>query len=348
MSEPITVVQSLAGAEFGGAENYYTRMVCALAEKTHIKQQAFTRPNAHRVPQLIAACVPVQTFRFGGRFDFLDHWSYKNALRQLNPDIVLTYMNRASKLTPKSDGYLHVSRLGHYYDLKYHAHADYWIGISLGICDHLIDGGMPKEKVFHIPNFADETEVEPLARNSFNTPVDKPLLLAAGRLHTNKGFDILLQSLAKIDDAILWLAGDGPEEASLKKQCAALNLTERVRFLGWRNDVAALMKTADLFICPSRHEGLGSIVAESWFHRCPIIATESQGPGELIDHNYTGLLTPIDDVDALAEAIKTLVASPEQAKQLAENAYKNYMNKYCKSVIVEQYSELFHTVVNRS
>lgn len=346
MSDSIKVVQSLAGAEFGGAENYYTRMVCALADKPQLEQQAFTRPNVHRVPQLVAAGVPVQTFRFGGRFDFADHWSYGRALKQFNPDIVLTYMNRAGKLTPKGS-YNHISRLGHYYDLKYHAHADYWIGISLGICDHLIKGGMPKEKIFHIPNFADETKVEPLSRDSFNTPTDKPLLLAAGRLHTNKGFDILLQSLAKIDDAILWLAGDGPEEAALKKQCAELNLTERVKFLGWRNDVAALMETADLFICPSRHEGLGSIVAESWFHHCPIIATKSQGPGELIDHNDTGLLTPIDEVDALADAIKVLVASPEQAKQLADNAHSNYLNKYCKSVIVEQYSELFNTVVNR-
>jgi glycosyltransferase involved in cell wall biosynthesis len=345
MSKPITVVQSLAGAPFGGAENYYTRMVCALADRPELSQHAFTRANDHRVPQFDAAGVPVQNFRFGGRFDVLDHWAYRRALKQLAPDIVLTYMNRASQLTPKGD-YQHISRLGHYYDLKYHRHADYWIGISKGICEHLISGGIPAERVFHIPNFADETEVQPIARDSFDTPVDKPLLLAAGRLHTNKAFDVLLHSLARIDDAILWLAGDGPEEQALKTLCDALQLNDRVRFLGWRNDVAALMETADMFICPSRHEGLGSIVAESWFHHCPIIATASQGPGELIDNNDTGLLTPIDDVDALADAIKQLLANPDQAKALADNAHRHYLKHYRKSVIVEQYTELFQTVAN--
>jgi glycosyltransferase involved in cell wall biosynthesis len=346
MSQTITVVQSLAGAPFGGAENYYTRMVCALAEKAELSQHAFTRPNDHRVPQFVAAGVPVQKFRFGGKFDLLDHWAYRKALKKLSPDIVLTYMNRASQLTPKGD-YQHISRLGHYYDLKYHRHADYWIGISLGICDHLIKGGMPADRVFHIPNFADESEAQPVPRDSFNTAMDKPLLLAAGRLHTNKGFDVLLHSLAKIDDAILWLAGDGPEEQALKRLCDELKLTDRVRFLGWRNDVASLMETADMFICPSRHEGLGSIVAESWFHHCPIIATMSQGPGELIDNNETGLLTPIDDVDALANAIKQLLETPDFATKLADNAHRHYLKNYRKSVIVEQYTELFHKVMNR-
>ncbi|MFA7553094.1 MAG: glycosyltransferase [Spongiibacteraceae bacterium] len=346
MSNSIKVVQSLAGAEFGGAENFYTRMVCALADQPGIEQHAFTRPNAHRVPQLAAAGVPVETFRFGGRFDFLDHFAYSRALKKLEPDIVLTYMNRASQVTGKGN-YQHVSRLGHYYDLKYHRHADYWIGISLGICDHLIAGGMPAERVFHIPNFADETKVQALPKDSFNTPADKPLLLAAGRLHVNKGFDVLLHALAQIDDAILWLAGDGPEEAALKTLCKVLGLSERVRFLGWRNDVAALMETADIFICPSRHEGLGSIVAESWFHHCPIVATASQGPGELIDHNDTGLLTPIDDIAALSDAIKQLIIQPEAAEKLADNAHQHYLKNYRKSVIVKQYTETLLNVAGK-
>ncbi len=346
MSEAIKVVHSLAGAEFGGAENFYTRMVCSLAEQPGMQQHAFTRPNAHRVPQLQAAGVSVQTFRFGGRADLFGHWAYRRALRQLQPDIVLTYMNRASLLTPKGS-YQHISRLGHYYDLKYHRHADYWIGISKGICNHLIQGGLPADKIFHLPNFADETPQPAIPRDSFNTPTDKPLLLAAGRLHINKAFDVLLEALTQVEDAILWLAGDGPEEQALKYLCEQLNLTDRVRFIGWRNDVAALMQTADLFICPSRHEGLGSIVAESWFNRCPIVATASQGPGELIDDGETGLLTPVDDSDALATAINQLLANPSQATALADKAHQHYSSHYSKAVITRQYAELLRDIAKR-
>lgn len=92
---------------------------------------------------------------------------------------------------------------------------------------------MPADKVVHIPNFADETKVEPMLRKNFNSPEDRPLLLTAGRLHVNKGFDILLEALAHIPDAVLWFAGSGPEEKNLKqRRCYDLELDDRVRFLG--------------------------------------------------------------------------------------------------------------------
>ena len=340
----IKVAQCLAGAEFGGAENFYTRLVSALAEEPGIEQRAFTRDNAYRVPILREAGVTVDTFRFGSPLNFIDHWRYKKALKAFDPDIVVTYMNRPSGLTPRGN-YKLVCRLGHYYNLKYYRHADYWVGISKGICQHLIDGGMPREKVHYIPNFADETVVAPLDRNSFDTAGDGPVLLAAGRLHTNKGFDILVQALKGIPDAVLWLAGDGPERSALEQLAADTGVSSRIRFLGWRNDVAQLMRTADLFICPSRHEGLGSIVMESWFNQCPIIATNSQGPGELIEDGVTGLVTPLDDVAALGSAIKQLIDKPRLAEQMVVQAYEHYQRYFSKSVIRQTYAEFFRQII---
>ena len=336
----IKVAQVLAGAAQGGAENFYVRLVKGLHNAGQIEQQAFIRNHQHRLDALREQGLPVQGFRFGSRLNFLDHRRYLRALAEYQPDIVMTWMNRASGLTPKGD-YKLVCRLGHYYNLKYYRHADYWVGISKGICDHLIKGGMPAERVFHIPNFADETPVEPLPRDSFGTPEDRPLLLAAGRLHVNKGFDILLQAMPSIPDAILWLAGAGPEEQNLKKLCSALGLDERVRFLGWRGDVTTLMRTADLFVCPSRHEGLGSIVMESWAHDCPIVATDSQGPGEVIEDGVTGLLVPVDQPQPLARAINGLLADPARKNMLVENAARHYRETYSEKVIVEQYNQLF-------
>ena len=93
---PLRVVQALAGAEFGGAENFYTRLVCAMADEPGVEQTAFTRDNPARVAQLRDAGVPVQTFRFGGPLDKFDHLAYRRALRRYAPEVVLTYMNRAS------------------------------------------------------------------------------------------------------------------------------------------------------------------------------------------------------------------------------------------------------------
>ena len=340
MSEPIRVAQVLAGAPVGGAENFYARLVGALGAYSELQQHAFTRANPAREATISAGGVGISRFRFGGRFNLIDRHRYNRALRTWNPDVVLTYMNRATEVT-KPGPFKLVARLGHYYDLKYYRHCDHWIGIARGICDHMIQGGLPATQITHIPNFVDETPAAPLSRDTFDTPENTPLVFALGRLHTNKAFDILLQAMRQVPEAYLWLAGDGPEEAALKAQCDELGISERVRFLGWRKDVNALMRTADLFVCPSRHEGLGSIIPEAWFNGTPMVATNSQGPGELIENGVTGLVTPVDEVEPLADAINQLLQNPAQASALAKSGQQLYFDKYSREHICGAYIDLF-------
>lgn len=340
------VAQIIAGAAQGGAENMYVRLVKGLQTSGEFEQRAFLRNHPHRVEALRSGGVTAEGFRFGGALDLIDRFQFRRALKAWHPDLVMTWMNRAAAATPRGD-YLLVSRLGHYYNLKYYRHADYWVGISKGICNHLITGGMPADRVFHIPNFADEKPVQKLPRNSFDTPADRPLLIAAGRLHVNKAFDTLLRALVSIPDATLWLAGSGPEEQNLKQLASELGVAERVRFLGWRNDVTALMASGDLFVCPSRHEGLGSIVMEAWAHRCPIVATNSQGPGEVIEHGVTGLVTPVDQVVPLAEAINQLLINDAMRSQLVDQAFAHYQAHYSERVIVDQYNTLYRDLLTK-
>ncbi|EUC70044.1 glycosyl transferase family 1 [Alcanivorax sp. 97CO-5] len=339
-SSSLRLAQVLAGAEQGGAENFFVRLVSGLQGAPALQQKAFLRPYPQRIERLQRAGVVTQGCGFPGPLGVMERRRYLKALQGYQPDIVLTWMNRASGITPPGD-YTLVNRLGHYYNLKYYRQADYWVGITRGICDHLVRGGMPADRVVHIPNFADEEVVPALPRGSFDTPEDCPLILAAGRLHENKGFDVLLAALQSIPDAVLWLAGSGPEEVALKRRCETLGLTGRVRFLGWRSDVTSLMRTADLFVCPSRHEGLGSIVLESWAHSCPIVATRSQGPAELIDHGATGLLTPVDDPQTLAEAINLLLRDTRLREQLVEAGRQHYHACYSRTKIVGRYLEFF-------
>lgn len=344
-TSPLRVAQVLAGAEQGGAENFFVRLVSALNQQPELQQKAFIRNHTHRVDALRSNGVDTAGFRFGGKLDLPGHWAYRRALRAFQPQIVMTWMGRASEATPAGRGrYLLVNRLGHYYNLKYYRHADYWVGISRGICQHLIDGGMPAERVFYIPNFADETPVQPLPRNSFDTPPERPLILAAGRLHVNKGFDVLLEALAQLPEVTLWLAGAGPEETSLKQQCHRLGLDNRVRFLGWRTDVTRLMASVDLFVCPSRHEGLGSIVMESWAHECPIVATHSQGPGEAITDGMSGLITPLDDAPALAQAIRRVLEDRTLRQSLIDGGSRVYAEGYCRAHIVREYVKFYQQI----
>lgn len=341
---PVRTAQILAGAAQGGAENFFVRLVTGMQEHPAFEVRAFVRNHPDRVQSLRQGGVETEGLRFGSPLDLPDRYRLRKALKAYGPEVVMTWMNRASGYTRNSPDYILVNRLGHYYNLKYYRHSDYWVGISKGICQHLIDGGFPRERVVHIPNFADEREVSPLPRDSFNTPPEMPLILAAGRLHVNKAFDVLLHSLQDLPGVMLWLAGAGPEEQNLKALAAKLGLESRVRFLGWRGDVTALMSTADLFVCPSRHEGLGSIVMESWAHACPIVATNSQGPGEAITDGLSGLLTPVDDAPALTRAIRSVLESNELRQTLISGASQVYRQGYSKAHILERYAEFYRRI----
>lgn len=83
---------------------------------------------------------------------------------------------------------------------------------------------------------------------------------------------------------------------------------------------------------------------ESWAHECPIIATNSQGPGELIDSGQTGIITPIDEPQALADAIRELLQNPEESARLVQNASEHYWKHFSRSVIVDQYLDLYRSI----
>ena len=346
-SNQLKVAQVMGGGALGGAENFFFRLFKSLHQSGVTRQKAFVRPYPERVADLSASGAEYATFRFGSALHWWDRQQFRRRLKAYEPEVVLTWMNRATQYTPKGP-YTLISRLGHFYDLKYHRQADYWIGNTQGICDYLVQGGMPAQRVAHIGNFVDEAPVAtPVTRASLHTPEEVPVLLANGRLHVNKGFDTLLKAFAKVPEAHLWLAGLGPEEQALKRLCADLELTHRVHFLGWRQDIPALLEAADCFVCPSRHEGLGSVVLEAWYRGCPVVSTRSQGPGELIEHGSSGLLTEIDDVPALTAAIQEMLAQPQLQQAVRNAGQAEYQARFSRQSITAQFEAFFQSAAGR-
>ena len=135
-----------------------------------------------------------------------------------------------------------------YFNLKYYQNCKHLIGNTQDIVEYLINKGWSRECVHYLPNFVSGSRADPLPRESFYTPNDAPLLLALGRLHENKAFDVLLDALTLIPNAYLWLAGEGPKRTELEAQAEKLGVKPRVRFLGWRDDTEALLASCDIFV----------------------------------------------------------------------------------------------------
>jgi glycosyltransferase involved in cell wall biosynthesis len=335
----VRVLQAMAGAPHGGAEAFFERLAIAL-HRAGLTQRALIRRDMARAARLKAAGLGVAEAPFGGPFDLATRTIFRREIAKFRPDIVLTWMNRATRFCPKG-AFVHVARLGGYYDLKYYRAGDHLIGNTGDIVRYLTDRGWPAERAHMVPNFVSGTRAPPESRARHQTPEGVPLVLALGRLHPNKGFDTGLRALALVPGAYLWLAGEGPEAARLCALASELGIKGRVRFLGWRDDIAPLFAACDLFLCPSRHEPLGNVVLDAFAHERPVVATRSEGPRVLIDDERSGLLVPIDDPPALAGAIQRLIAAPDFRARLAHAGHGIWRERYSEPVVVAQYVSLF-------
>src|SRR5438552_9097497 len=145
------VLQAIAGAAHGGAEIFFTRLAAAL-QRAGEPQRVLMRRTSNRAQSLRAAGVGVGALAFGGFFDLGTRFAFGREIAAWRPDIVLTWMSRATRLCPRGD-FVHVARLGGYYDLKYYRHCHHLIGNTRAIVDYAIAKGWPRERIIYLPNF---------------------------------------------------------------------------------------------------------------------------------------------------------------------------------------------------
>jgi glycosyltransferase involved in cell wall biosynthesis len=336
----MSVLHLLGTAGDGGAETYFVDLVTAL-KRAGVTEAAAIRRHAGREAALKAAGVPVKVLGFGGPIDILTKSAVAGYGRITGAKLMLAWMNRAARHTPKGP-WARIGRLGGYYNLKYYTGFEELVANTEDIAEWIVAQGWPAGRVRCIPNFAAAPpKSAPLDRATLQTPAGAPLLLAMGRLHDSKAHDVSLQALADLPDAYLWIAGVGPLEAKLKAMAEALGVQARVRFLGWRTDPSALYRAADVCVFPSRYEPLGNVVIQAWAHGLPVVAADSQGPKALIEDDRDGLLVPVDDAAALAAGVRRILAEPQLARQFVTRGLGRVAAEFSEEAVVAQWQTLF-------
>ncbi|ARN85113.1 glycosyltransferase [Candidatus Nucleicultrix amoebiphila] len=340
------VLQVMAGAEVGGAEVFFGRLIQAL-HADGLSQQVLMRAHAERMELFDQAKIPYTIAPFKPLFDLKTRRLFKEAIKEFRPDIVMTWMSRASHLCPQGS-FVHVARLGGYYDLKYYKKADYLIGNTQDIFNYFLGKGWNKDYAVYLPNFVPEPDTtKSMPRSAFNTPDDVPLLLSLGRFHDDKAFDVLIKALKYLDNTYLWLAGEGEREGFLKNLAEKQGVLERIRFIGWQRSVTPLFNAADLYVCPSRIEPLGNVVIEAWSHKSPIVAAASAGPAGLIENRKNGLLVPVEDDGALATAIQEVIQNKTLRSTIIKGGAETFKEKFSKEIVTQKYREFFARVIDK-
>jgi glycosyltransferase involved in cell wall biosynthesis len=233
-------------------------------------------------------------------------------------------------------GYLHgglAGRLGAWAERKALEWADAITAVSRSATEHYRSLGF---NVLYVPNAIDPADLPVEGTRFFERQV-----VYCGRLSREKGVDLLIEAIKRID-ANLVVVGGGPLERELRELARG---NPRVSFTGPlpRGEALKLVKGSDVFVLPSRHEGLSTALLEAMAMGVPVVATRVGGNLELVEHGETGLLVE-PEPGQLAGAISLLLEDRDLAKRLAENAAKIAREKYSWPVVYRQYLDVYRMV----
>jgi N-acetyl-alpha-D-glucosaminyl L-malate synthase BshA len=149
-------------------------------------------------------------------------------------------------------------------------------------------------------------------------------------------------------DARLLLVGDGPEQAQSRQVAHELGVADKVLFLGERDALPELLAPADVFALASRQESFGLSALEAMACGTPVVATDSGGIGEVVEHGATGLLSPTDDLDAFALHLASLLFDRERARSMGAAAREAAVARFRRETIVARYVDLYRRTLARA
>jgi len=185
------------------------------------------------------------------------------------------------------------------------------------------------------------------AKRALGLDPERPVVGTVGRLEARKGQDQLLTATATMrmhaDGRApqVVVVGDGPTRQALEAQARALGICEEVRFLGGQADVRPALRAMDVFVLPSREEGMSNAILEAMAAGRPVVATDVGGNGEILADGRTGVLVPGGDCDAMAAAILRLVNDGESGRRLGAAARADVTARFGARASVARLERLY-------
>ncbi len=315
------------------------------------------------------AGIPVIALNKKGKVDLKAFRQLKRIFREGQFDIVNTHLwlaDTMGRLAAIQTGVKTIVSTAQNVDIwkkGWHKQVDRWFGrrtqaviaVSKAVKKYYHeDVGLPEDKIHVIPNAIDpETynHVESVEHlyEEFNLDKDNFVLACIGRLNMQKGHQYLIQAVARLKDSHprlrILIVGKGETQAEMEQLSHTLNITDRLRFVGHRSDIAAILQFSHGLILPSIFEGLPLCVLEAMAASRPVIATDVGGTAELAIDQETAFIVPPRDVDQLAQAIAKLMDLPDHGQGMGQRGRKVVESNFSIQAITRQTEELFTTLV---
>lgn len=372
----LRILHVIGGGEYGGAEQHILNLLSAFP-KEKVEAQVVCFYDSAFAEQLRNAGIPVITLTRYGRFDLRLLSGLRRAFFDYKPDIIHSHGVKAnffSRLAARGICKVILTTVHSYLRYDYlHPLAyfivsvmerttriwnDHYIAVSGALGEILQKQGIPAKSISVIYNGIDiapfrKTEVwdEDRARlhAEWGIAADEYVYGSVARLVPVKGLSYLLEAFSRISKEEepgkklrLVLVGDGPEREPLQEKARSLGVEQQVTFAGFRRDIPACLHAFDAFVHSSIYEGLGYTIIEAMAAGIPVVATNVGGVKEFVKPGSTGLLVEPANEALLADAMKTIAASPERCRQMTKEALALVENTFTIEQMSEQTLALYH------
>ncbi len=221
------------------------------------------------------------------------------------------------------------------------------VAVSPRVREELIEANVPPEKIRTIVNGVDVNEFYPgqTDRKALGLPEAPVLALFAGDITTpRKNWDTIFRAMVHVPELHLAIAG-GLKGSPAPALARELGITHRITFLGFRRDIAALMRAVDFFVFPSRKDSCPLVLLEALSSGLPVITTRAAGLGEVIPPSCGYVLEDTEDVEALARAMQTLTRDTALRTRMAYEA-RMFALQHTWEHMARQYMALFEELLS--
>jgi glycosyltransferase involved in cell wall biosynthesis len=236
---------------------------------------------------------------------------------------------------------------------RFYPRADAVFPSSKGVLEGLIDFGVPRERMRVVYNPISVGEIREKAREAIAdvagaAPV--PQVITVGRHAEQKDHATLLRAFARVRqrmDARLVFVGQGQLRGELERLASELGIRDAVVFAGWQSNPFAWLGHSDVFVLSSRYEGFGNVLVEAMACDLPVVSTDCpSGPSEIVEGGASGILVPVGDVTALADAIVQVLQDRSLRERLVGQSRRR-APEFDISVIGPEYRHLLESFVRK-
>jgi glycosyltransferase involved in cell wall biosynthesis len=327
------VMQVITPSHMSGAEMQLVRLTRQMQARGHQLSTVIKR-GCKATPEMQRLGVDAKPLAIGGKLNALAIHVLAQHARQTRAEIIQSTLSTASwwcGWLERLSGRRTIGHVQGFTSARWHRRQSHLLAVSQAVKDDLVAQGIAAEKITVLYNALAPAEFvarrdSHAVRDEFGATDDTPVIGTIAHLSEKKGHRDLFAAIPLVcrefPRAQFWIVGQGPLRSELEATARANGTINQVRFLGFRRELADIMKAIDVMALPSHREPCALVFIEAALMKKPILACRAGGAPESVADGETGLLVPVRDSRAIAETLCKLLDNRQYARSLGQAGYE--------------------------